>query len=216
MHAKSLSTSCVILIALQVVLAQFPKAPQTEGARTTQAKKLVRSLDTVLQMRFKTTTDRFGMSRMPVLSGHENIILSHDKNDDATLIARHLKKSGQPVLVGFAHIQHQPADTGTPIPKPGLVEGITEYTGSRYINLRVGTKSPLNTILQDFKKQITARTEDIKNGIPFDLTSKQTFVATRPVVTDRSCVQCHAGVKEDMSMGALVYVIPLGAKPKSK
>jgi hypothetical protein len=72
-----------------------------------------------------------------------------------------------------------------------------------------------HALLKPFIKPINNRLKDIEAGTNFEIPSKTAYVAIRPVVTDRSCVQCHAGVKEDQSMGALVYIVPLNdAKPK--
>jgi hypothetical protein len=183
------------------------------------AKSLVRSLDNMLQRRFKTSEDgRFGISRMPVLSGHENILVSTGRptdDEDTLAFVKRIQTSGKPLIVGFAHINHRQADTSIKSEKPGTIEAIIGYRDGKYTNLRSVRGDDGHASLKPFIKPINNRLKDIEAGTNFEIPSKTAYVAIRPVVTDRSCVQCHAGVKEDQAMGALVYIVPLDdAKPK--
>ena len=183
------------------------------------AKSLVRSLDNMLQRRFQNIEDgRFGISRMPVLSGHENILISSGRgtdDEDTRAFVKRVQASGKPLIVGFAHINHRQAETFIRAEKPGVIEAIIGYRDGKYTNLRAAHGDDAHALLKPFIKPINDRLKDIEAGTNFEIASKTAYVAIRPVVTDRSCVQCHAGVKEDQSMGALVYVMPLEAvKPK--
>ncbi|MFM2223300.1 MAG: hypothetical protein RLZZ78_1557 [Armatimonadota bacterium] len=185
----------------------------------TDAKSLVKSIDNMLQRRFKTTDDgKFGISRMPVLSGHENILVSSGRgtdDDDTRAFVKRIQASGKPLVVGFAHINHRQAETFIRAEKPGVIEAIIGYRDGKYTNLRAARGDDAHALLKPFIKPINDRLKDIETGTSFEVPSKTAYVAIRPVVTDRSCVQCHAGVKEDQSMGALVYVVPFeAAKPK--
>ncbi len=185
----------------------------------TDAKSLVKSIDNMLQRRFKTTDDgKFGISRMPVLSGHENILVSSGRgtdDDDTRAFVTRIQASGKPLVVGFAHINHRQAETFIRAEKPGVIEAIIGYRDGKYTNLRAARGDDAHALLKPFIKPINDRLKDIEAGTSFEVPSKTAYVAIRPVVTDRSCVQCHAGVKEDQSMGALVYVVPFeAAKPK--
>jgi len=178
------------------------------------AKSLVRSLDNMLQRRFQNIEDgRFGISRMPVLSGHENILISSGRgtdDDDTRAFVKRVQASGKPLIVGFAHIIHRQAETFIRAEKPGVIEAIIGYRDGKYTNLRAAAHGDdAHAVLKPFIKPINDRLKDIEAGNNFEIPSKTTYVAVRPVVTDRSCVQCHAGVKEDQAMGALVYVVPL-------
>jgi hypothetical protein len=183
------------------------------------AKSLVKGLDNMLQRRFKTSEDgRFGISRMPVLSGHENILVSTGRptdDEDTLAFVKRVQASGKPLIVGFAHINHRQADTSIRSEKPGTIEAIIGYRDGKYTNLRAARGDDAHALLKPFIKPINNRLKDIEAGTNFEIASKTAYVAIRPVVTDRSCVQCHAGVKEDQAMGALVYVVPFeAAKPK--
>jgi len=183
------------------------------------AKSLVRSLDNMLQRRFQNIEDgRFGISRMPVLSGHENILVSTGRptdDEDTLAFVKRVQAAGKPLIVGFAHINHRQADTSIRSEKPGTIEAIIGYRDGKYTNLRAVRGDDGHALLKPFIKPINDRLKDIEAGNNFEIPSKTTYVAVRPVVTDRSCVQCHAGVKEDQTMGALVYIVPLDdAKPK--
>ena len=182
---------------------------------TSDAKSLVKGLDNMLQRRFKTSDDgRFGISRMPVLSGHENIVVSSGRgtdDDDTRAFVKRVQASGKPLVVGFAHINHRQADTFIRPEKPGTIEAIIGYRDGKYTNLRSVRGDDGHTLLKPFIKPINDRLKDIEAGNNFEIPSKTAYVAIRPVVTDRSCVQCHAGVKEDQSMGALVYIVPFEA-----
>jgi hypothetical protein len=185
----------------------------------TDAKSLVKSIDNMLQRRFKTTDDgKFGISRMPVLSGHENILVSTGRptdDEDTLAFVKRVQASGKPLIVGFAHINHRQAETFIKAEKPGVIEAIIGYRDGKYTNLRAARGDDAHALLKPFIKPINNRLKDIEAGTSFEVPSKTAYVAIRPVVTDRSCVQCHAGVKEDQSMGALVYVVPFeAAKPK--
>lgn len=185
---------------------------------TSDAKSLVKGLDNMLQRRFKTSDDgRFGISRMPVLSGHENIVVSSGRgtdDEDTRAFVKRVQASGKPLVVGFAHINHRQADTFIRPEKPGTIEAIIGYRDGKYTNLRAAHGDGDHALLKPFIKPINDRLKDIEAGTSFEIPSKTAYVAVRPVVTDRSCVQCHAGVKEDQSMGALVYIVPFeAAKP---
>lgn len=185
---------------------------------TSDAKSLVKGLDNMLQRRFKTSDDgRFGISRMPVLSGHENIVVSSGRgtdDEDTRAFVKRVQASGKPLVVGFAHINHRQADTFIRPEKPGTIEAIIGYRDGKYTNLRAAHGDDDHALLKPFIKPINDRLKDIEAGTSFEIPSKTAYVAVRPVVTDRSCVQCHAGVKEDQSMGALVYIVPFeAAKP---
>lgn len=187
---------------------------------TSDAKSLVKGLDNMLQRRFKTSDDgRFGISRMPVLSGHENIVVSSGRgtdDDDTRAFVKRVQASGKPLVVGFAHINHRQADTFIRPEKPGTIEAIIGYRDGKYTNLRAVRGDDDHALLKPFIKPINDRLKDIEAGTSFEIPSKTAYVAVRPVITDRSCVQCHAGVKEEQSMGALVYIVPLdAAKPKA-
>jgi len=177
------------------------------------AKSLVRSLDNMLQRRFQNIEDgRFGISRMPVLSGHENILVSTGRptdDEDTLAFVKRVQAAGKPLIVGFAHINHRQADTSIRSEKPGTIEAIIGYRDGKYTNLRAVRGDDGHALLKPFIKPINDRLKDIEAGNNFEIPSKTTYVAVRPVVTDRSCVQCHAGVKEDQTMGALVYIVPL-------
>jgi hypothetical protein len=186
---------------------------------TSDAKSLVKGLDNMLQRRFKTSEDgRFGISRMPVLSGHENILVSTGRptdDEDTLAFVKRIQASGKPLIVGFAHINHRQADTSIRSEKPGTIEAIIGYRDGKYTNLRAVRGDDGHALLKPFIKPINNRLKDVEAGTNFEIPSKTAYVAIRPVVTDRSCVQCHAGVKEDQAMGALVYIVPLDdAKPK--
>ncbi|MEY3602774.1 MAG: hypothetical protein RL169_2018 [Armatimonadota bacterium] len=198
----------LIPLSVSMVIAVTPDA-------TSDAKSLVKSLDNMLQRRFKTSDDgRFGISRMPVLSGHENILVSTGRptdDEDTLAFVKRVQASGKPLIVGFAHINHRQADTSTKVEKPGKVEAIIGYRDGKYTNLRAIRGDDGHSLLKPFTKPINDRLKDIEAGTSFEIPSKTAYVAIRPVVTDRSCVQCHAGVKEDQSMGALVYIVPFEA-----
>ena len=205
---------CLALIPLSVsmVMAITPDA-------TSDAKSLLKGLDNMLQRRFKTSDDgRFGISRMPVLSGHENILVSSGRgtdDEDTRAFVKRVQAAGTPLIVGFAHINHRQAETFMRAEKPGVIEAIIGYRDGKYTNLRAARGDDAHALLKPFIKPINDRLKDIEAGTSFEVPSKTAYVAIRPVVTDRSCVQCHAGVKEDQSMGALVYVVPFeAAKPK--
>ena len=195
----------LIPLSVSMVMAITPDA-------ATDAKSLVKGLDNMLQRRFKTSDDgRFGISRMPVLSGHENIVVSSGRgtdDDDTRAFVKRVQASGKPLIVGFAHRQ---ADTSIKAENPGKIEAIIGYRDGKYTNLRAVRGDDGHSLLKPFIKPINDRLKDIEAGTNFEIPSKTTFVAVRPVVTDRSCVQCHAGVKEDQSMGALVYIVPFEA-----
>jgi len=198
----------LIPLSVSMVIAVTPDA-------TSDAKSLVKSLDNMLQRRFKTSDDgRFGISRMPVLSGHENILVSSGRgtdDEDTRAFVKRVQASGKPLIVGFAHINHRQADTSIKVEKPGKVEAIIGYRDGKYTNLRAARGDDDHALLKPFIKPINDRLKDIEAGSSFEIPSKTAYVAVRPVVTDRSCVQCHAGVKEDQSMGALVYIVPFEA-----
>lgn len=198
----------LIPMCVSTVIAVTPDA-------TSDAKSLVKSLDNMLQRRFKTSDDgRFGISRMPVLSGHENILVSTGRptdDEDTLAFVKRVQASGKPLIVGFAHINHRQADTSIKVEKPGKVEAIIGYRDGKYTNLRAVRGDDGHSLLKPFIKPINDRLKDIEAGTSFEIPSKTAYVAVRPVVTDRSCVQCHAGVKEDQSMGALVYIVPIEA-----
>lgn len=198
----------LIPLSVSMVMAITPDA-------ATDAKSLVKGLDNMLQRRFKTSDDgRFGISRMPVLSGHENIVVSSGRgtdDDDTRAFVKRVQASGKPLVVGFAHINHRQADTSIKVEKPGKVEAIIGYRDGKYTNLRAVRGDDDHALLKPFIKPINDRLKDIEAGTSFEIPSKTAYVAVRPVVTDRSCVQCHAGVKEDQSMGALVYIVPFEA-----
>ena len=198
----------LIPLSVSMVIAVTPDA-------TSDAKSLVKSLDNMLQRRFKTSDDgRFGISRMPVLSGHENILVSSGRgtdDEDTRAFVKRVQASGKPLIVGFAHINHRQADTSIKVEKPGKVEAIIGYRDGKYTNLRAVRGDDGHSLLKPFTKPINDRLKDIEAGTSFEIPSKTAYVAIRPVVTDRSCVQCHAGVKEDQSMGALVYIVPFEA-----
>jgi hypothetical protein len=201
------------LIPLLVCVAVATANPLSD------AKSLVRSLDNMLQRRFQTSEDgRFGISRMPVLSGHENILVSTGRptdDEDTLAFVKRVQASGKPLIVGFAHINHRQADTSIRSEKPGTIEAIIGYRDGKYTNLRAAHGDDDHALLKPFIKPINDRLKDIEAGTSFEIPSKTAYVAVRPVVTDRSCVQCHAGVKEDQAMGALVYIVPFEAtKPK--
>ncbi len=203
----------LIPLSVSMVMALTPDT-------TNDAKSLVKGLDNMLQRRFKTTDDgRFGISRMPVLSGHENIIVSSGRgtdDDDTRAFVKRVQASGKPLVVGFAHINHRQADTFIRPEKPGTIEAIIGYRDGKYTNLRAAHGDDGHALLKPFIKPIVDRLKDIEAGTSFEIPSKTAYVAVRPVITDRNCVQCHAGVKEEQSMGALVYIVPLdAAKPKS-
>ena len=202
----------LIPLSISMVMAVTPDA-------TSEAKSLVKSLDNMLQRRFKTSDDgRFGISRMPVLSGHENIVVSTGRptdDEDTLAFVKRVQASGKPLIVGFAHINHRQADTFIRPEKPGTIEAIIGYKDGKYTNLRAVRGDDGHSLLKPFIKPINDRLKDIEAGTSFEIPSKSAYVAVRPVVTDRSCVQCHAGVKEDQSMGALIYIVPFEAtKPK--
>lgn len=202
----------LIPLSISMVMAVTPDA-------TSEAKSLVKSLDNMLQRRFKTSDDgRFGISRMPVLSGHENIVVSTGRptdDEDTLAFVKRVQASGKPLIVGFAHINHRQADTFIRPEKPGTIEAIIGYQDGKYTNLRAVRGDDGHSLLKPFIKPINDRLKDIEAGTSFEIPSKSAYVAVRPVVTDRSCVQCHAGVKEDQSMGALIYIVPFEAtKPK--
>jgi len=206
-------------LALVLIPMLISVAMATTPDATSDAKSLVKSLDNILQRRFKTVDDgRFGISRMPVLSGHENILVSSGRgtdDDDTREFIKRVQASGKPLIVGFAHINHRQAETFIRAEKPGVIEAIIGYRDGKYTNLRSARGDDAHALLKPFIKPINDRVKDIEAGSNFEIASKTAYVAIRPVVTDRSCVQCHAGVKEDQSMGALVYVMPLEAvKPK--
>ena len=198
----------LIPLSVSMVMAITPDA-------TSDAKSLVKGLDNMLQRRFKTSDDgRFGISRMPVLSGHENIVVSSGRgtdDEDTRAFVKRVQASGKPLIVGFAHINHRQADTSIKAEKPGKVEAIIGYRDGKYTNLRAVRGDDGHTLLKPFIKPINDRLKDIEAGTSFEIPSKTAYVAIRPVVTDRSCVQCHAGVKEDQAMGALVYIVPFEA-----
>ena len=198
----------LIPLSVSMVMAITPDA-------ATDAKSLVKGLDNMLQRRFKTSDDgRFGISRMPVLSGHENIVVSSGRgtdDDDTRAFVKRVQASGEPLVVGFAHINHRQADTSIKAENTGKIEAIIGYRDGKYTNLRAVRGDDGHSLLKPFIKPINDRLKDIEAGTNFEIPSKTTFVAVRPVVTDRSCVQCHAGVKEDQSMGALVYIVPFEA-----
>lgn len=201
----------LIPFSVSIVMANTPDT-------TSDAKSLVKSIDTMFQRRFKVIEDRFGISRMPILSGHENIVISTGQgtdDDDTRALVKRIKDSGKPLIVGFVHINHRQADTTFRSEGPGTVEAIIGYRDSKYTNLRAMRGDEGHALLKPFIKPITEKLKDVEAGRNFDIPSKTAYVAIRPVVTDRSCVQCHAGVKEDQSMGALVYIVPFEAtKPK--
>jgi hypothetical protein len=155
---------------------------------------------------------------MPVLSGHENILVSTGRptdDEDTLAFVKRVQASGKPLIVGFAHINHRQAETFIKAEKPGVIEAIIGYRDGKYTNLRAARGDDAHALLKPFIKPINNRLKDIEAGTSFEVPSKTAYVAIRPVVTDRSCVQCHAGVKEDQSMGALVYVVPFeAAKPR--
>jgi hypothetical protein len=198
----------LIPLCVSTVIAVTPDA-------ASDAKSLVKGLDNMLQRRFKTSEDgRFGISRMPVLSGHENILVSTGRptdDEDTLAFVKRVQASGKPLIVGFAHINHRQADTSIKGEKPGKVEAIIGYRDGKYTNLRAVRGDDGHSLLKPFIKPINDRLKDIEAGTSFEVPSKTAYVAVRPVVTDRSCVQCHAGVKEDQSMGALVYIVPFEA-----
>ncbi len=198
----------LIPLSISMVMAITPDA-------ASDAKSLVNSLDNMLQRRFKTSDDgRFGISRMPVLSGHENILVSTGRptdDEDTLAFVKRVQASGKPLIVGFAHINHRQADTSIKAENPGKIEAIIGYRDGKYTNLRAVRGDDGHSLLKPFIKPINDRLKDIEAGTSFEIPSKTAYVAVRPVVTDRSCVQCHAGVKEDQSMGALVYIVPFEA-----
>lgn len=198
----------LIPLSVSMVMAITPDA-------TSDAKSLVKGLDNMLQRRFKIVDDgRFGISRMPVLSGHENILVSSGRgtdDEDTRAFVKRVQASGKPLVVGFAHINHRQADTFIKAEKPGVIEAIIGYQDGKYTNLRAVRNDDGHALLKPFIKPINDRLKDIEAGNNFEIPSKTAYVAVRPVVTDRSCVQCHAGVKEDQAMGALVYIVPFEA-----
>ena len=198
----------LIPLSVSMVMAITPDA-------TSDAKSLVNGLDNMLQRRFKIVDDgRFGISRMPVLSGHENILVSSGRgtdDEDTRAFVKRVQASGKPLVVGFAHINHRQADTFIKAEKPGVIEAIIGYQDGKYTNLRAVRNDDGHALLKPFIKPINDRLKDIEAGNNFEIPSKTAYVAVRPVVTDRSCVQCHAGVKEDQAMGALVYIVPFEA-----
>lgn len=206
----------VSLILMSAAASLAFASPDT----ATDAKALVNSIDNMLQRRFKTTDDgKFGISRMPVLSGHENILVSSGRgtdDEDTRAFVKRVQASGKPLIVGFAHINHRQAETFIRAEKPGVIEAIIGYRDGKYTNLRATRGDDAHALLKPFIKPINDRLKDIEAGTSFEIPSKTAYVAIRPVVTDRSCVQCHAGVKEDQSMGALVYVMPLTDTPAVK
>lgn len=206
-----------LLLALIPMMLSITVATADQTADT---KSLVKSIDAMFQRRFKTSDDgRFGISRMPVLSGHENIVISTSRgteDDDTRALVKRIKDTGKPLIVGFVHINHRQADTTIRSEAAGTVEAIIGYRDGKYTNLRAMRGDDGHALLKPFVKPISAKLKDIEAGSNFDIQTKSAFVAVRPVVTDRSCVQCHAGVKEDQSMGALVYIVPTDAyKPGS-
>ena len=207
-------------LALVLVPMLISVAMATTPDATSDAKSLVKSLDNILQRRFKTVDDgRFGISRMPILSGHENIVISSSRgsdDDDTRAFVKRVQELGKPLVVGFAHINHRQADSRLHPDNAGKIEAIIAYRDGKYMNLRERRSDERHELLKPFIKPIVGRLKDIEAGTSFDIPSKTAYVAVRPVVTDRSCVQCHAGVKEDQSMGALVYVMPLADTPAVK
>ena len=201
----------LIPLSVSMVMAITPDA-------TSDAKSLVKSIDAMFQRRFKVIDDCFGMSRMPILSGHENIVISTSRgteDDDTHALVKRIKETGKPLIVGFVHINHRQADTTIRAERPGTVEAIIGYRDGKYTNLRAMRGDEGHALIKPFVKPISEKLKDIEAGNNFEIPSKTAYVAVRPVVTDRSCVQCHAGVKEDQSMGALVYLVPFeAAKPK--
>lgn len=207
------------LLIATASLASLPQSLQP----ATSAEEVVDRLEMVLQPKFQDI-DKLGvLSRIPRISGHENVILakSNVKDRDA-LDSAHAANLAYDVT--FVRVKDFPKldEYRERLRKNGIpADQVEEKLPAR---LRAGgmvhiARSPgtvgqpeglngkLKEDAEDLTKIAAKQMAKLRRGDRLDENLKGLLVAYRPIKAVDKCLSCHSGTKSGDTLGTLRYVV---------
>jgi hypothetical protein len=192
--------------------------------------KVADTLDCFVQQRFDKVDERFGLSRMVTLNGHQNVRLFPETDEEKRLL-KAVIDSRRDYSVSFVHVARPPAIL------KATAKNFPQYTAERRtsdvvysVRLDLGlaksksnmaahaaSKRDIGRLQQRVRDAANAETraterakrdvERLKRGDRIDYSLAGWSVALRPVAARAACVECHTRSKVGETLGVMVYAV---------
>src|SRR5689334_9957775 len=212
--------------ALLLAAALLPSRSQPPAKPETPS-QVAERLDNIFQPRFHRDDDRFGISRIITINGHETVPRFGPNETSEKAALKTVDASNRAYIISFLHTDHVPGKMPgsvdhppIPVPNPPMARFVTLLLEKQPGSNLKGMPYSGDRIYQEMQSAFTKAGREawsrLAKGQKVETTSGKWLLAMRPVrANEKDCLNCHQGAKKGDTLGVMVYAIQKDLETKS-
>jgi hypothetical protein len=177
-------------------------------------------IDSVVQPRFLQEAGTFGLRRLATVNGHEPVIFTAETKAEEKVLDD-VDALKHDYFVAFLHVAHKPGKYVQPQPggaartvAPDVQPHLTLIPTAKDVH-RAEQERLTKEQWSGLQKAAIDQLPKLRDGKPAAGTFEKWGVTMRPVLAQKSCLDCHEGAKAGDTLGVMVYAVEKNATTDS-